>query len=100
MATTTQHEDFLGRELTTPGTNSKDFLGRATTSTADFVGRSLTVGTWAATTAYTLGTAVELAGGQEIVVTTAGTSGASAPTAPGSIGGTVTDGTVTWTRTE
>lgn len=100
MATTTQHEDFLGRELVTPGSNSKDYLGRLTTSTADFVGRSLTVGTWAATTAYALGASVELAGGQELVVTTAGTSGASVPTAPGAVGGTVTDGTVTWTRTE
>lgn len=53
---------------------------------------------WAATTAYALGLKVTLSGGQKLEATTAGTSGATQPTAPASVGGTVTDGTVTWTR--
>lgn len=52
---------------------------------------------WAATTAYTLGKRVTLSGGAILEVTTAGTSGSTAPTAP-AIGSTVTDGTVTWLR--
>lgn len=99
MATTSLHEDFLGRDLTNEASNAVDFLGRATTSTTDFLGRPLQTGTWTATTAYTLGTSVELSGGQELQVTVAGTSAASQPTAP-AVGATVTDGTVTWRRTE
>jgi len=52
---------------------------------------------WAATTAYPLGRHVTVTGGT-LAVTTAGTSGATAPTNPGAVGGTVTDGTVVWTR--
>jgi hypothetical protein len=99
MATTSLHEDYLGRDLFNEATNAVDFLGRATTSTVDFLGRSLQTGTWTATTVYALGTSVELSGGQELIVTVAGTSGASQPTAP-AIGATVVDGTVTWRRTE
>ena len=55
-------------------------------------------GAFAATTAYALKKRVGLATGQVLEVTTAGTSGASAPTAPGSVGGTVVNGTVTFTR--
>lgn len=100
MATTTQHEDYLGRELGDIATDAVDFLGRETTATADFLGRPLTVGTWVTTHAYAVGDSIELAGGAELVVTTAGTSGAAAPAAPAQVGGTVTDGTVVWTRTE
>lgn len=53
---------------------------------------------WAATTAYTVGNQVTLTTGERLKCTTGGTSGSSEPTAPASIGGTVTDGTVTWTR--
>lgn len=53
---------------------------------------------WAATTAYLGGARVKLAGGQRLEASVAGTSGASAPTAPASVGGTVVDGTVTWVR--
>ncbi len=53
---------------------------------------------WAASTAYSLNDRVSLAGGAILVATTAGTSGSTAPTAPGAVGGTVTDGTVVWTR--
>lgn len=54
--------------------------------------------TWAATTAYTFDQTVKLTSGEALKVTVAGTSGATAPTAPAAIGGTVTDGTVTWAR--
>ena len=53
---------------------------------------------WAATTVYAVGNARTLPGGQTVVVTTAGTSGATAPTAP-NINATVTDGSVVWKRT-
>lgn len=41
MATTTETKDFLGRDLVTPGSASKDYLGRDTTSTVDYLGRKL-----------------------------------------------------------
>ena len=53
---------------------------------------------WAATTAYTFDQTVKLTGSEALKVTVAGTSGATAPTTPAAIGGTVTDGTVTWAR--
>lgn len=53
---------------------------------------------WAATTAYVQGATVKLAGGSRLEATTAGTSAGSAPAAPATIGGTVVDGGVTWTR--
>ncbi|HEY1177855.1 MAG TPA: hypothetical protein VGF17_16995 [Phytomonospora sp.] len=53
---------------------------------------------WTATTAYALGSKVRLSGGDVLEATTAGTSSSTEPTAPGTVGGTVTDGTVTWTR--
>lgn len=55
------------------------------------------INAWAATTAYTLGTVISLGAGF-VECTTAGTSGASAPTLPASVGGTVSDGTAVWTR--
>jgi hypothetical protein len=53
--------------------------------------------TWAATTAYAVGVYTVI-GGKVLEATTAGTSGENAPTAPGSVGATVTDGTAVWTR--
>lgn len=55
-------------------------------------------GTWATSTAYTKGQWIKLSGGEVLECTTAGTShGSTEPAAPGSLGGTVSDGTVTWT---
>lgn len=52
---------------------------------------------WAATTAYGLGDRVIVDAG-ELEATVAGTSGSTKPNLPGSVDGTVIDGTVTWTR--
>jgi hypothetical protein len=98
MATTTFRDDHLGRDLITPGSASKDFLGRATTSGVDYLGRALTRVVRANSTAYSLGAFIEFTGGQEFTVTTAGTSGESQPTAP-AVGATVNDGTAVLTRT-
>lgn len=100
MATTTLHEDYLGRNLANEASAAVDFLGRATTSSVDYLGRALAVGTWVAETAYALGVTVELSTGEELIVTTAGTTDVAEPTPPASRGGTVEDGTVTWTRNE
>lgn len=56
-----------------------------------------TVAAWVTATAYSLADRVTVAGGTlEAIV--AGTSGATEPTAPATVGGTVVDGTVTWKR--
>ncbi len=56
--------------------------------------------TWAADTAYALNSLVVLSDGDTVLkATTAGTSDDTEPTAPDAVGDTVTDGTVTWTRT-
>ena len=104
MTTTTRKEDYLGRNLVneTPGTSdATDYAGRAViASNKDYLGRNLTTPPWVIATAYTVGTSVYVSGG-ELTCTVAGTShGSVTPTAPGSVGGTVVDNTVTWTRTE
>jgi len=53
---------------------------------------------WQATHAYNLNDLVTISG-DTLKATTAGTSGSTSPTPPASVGGTVSDGTVTWTRT-
>jgi hypothetical protein len=97
MATTTFREDFLGRDLVTPGSNSLDFLGRVTTSTVDALGRSLRRVLRANTTAVTLNQELQFAGGTKYIVTVAGTTAASEPSAP-AVGATVADGTATLLR--
>lgn len=101
MATSTRVEDYMGRSLTngTPGTTDPvtDYVGRQVTSTADYSGRALTCLPWPGAVAVTLGSTYYVTGGR-LVVTTAGTPLAGAATIPGSIGGTVTSGTATFTR--
>lgn len=98
MATTAFREDFLGREIQAPTSAALDHLGRATTSTTDFLGRSLTRLLRVNSTAYALGVTLQFTGGEEFTVTTAGTTAASQPTAP-AVGATVADGTAVLTRT-
>lgn len=64
--------------------------------TEDGITTTTTVPAWEATTVYAVGDYVELTAGEVLEATVAGTSGATEPTAPGVIGGTVVDGTVTW----
>lgn len=106
MTTTTYLQDYLGRWLTngTPGTtNATDTLGRSVAaSNKDFIGRALVFANpsgWVQTTAYATGAYARLSGGAILQATAGGTSvTGSAPTAPASVGGTVTDGTVHWVR--
>ena len=97
MATTTFREDYLGRDLVAPGTNSLDHLGRATTSTADGLGRLLRRVIRPISAAVTLGQEIQVTDGKKYVVTIAGTTGATDPTPP-AVGSTVVDGTATLLR--
>jgi hypothetical protein len=97
MATTNFREDYIGRDLVAPMSNALDALGRTTTSTVDFLGRPLRRVLRANTTAVTLGQELQFTGGSKYVVTIAGTTAASPPTAP-AVGATVVDGTATLLR--
>lgn len=99
MATTNFREDYLGRNLTAPTVNSLDALGRATTSTVDYLGRPLRRVLRANTTAVTLNQELQFAGGNKFTVTVAGTTAASEPGSP-AVGATVADGTATLLRTK
>lgn len=79
------------------GTASRYFIGG--TGLASVMGQPAPA--WQATHAYNYGDLVTVGSSpaKTLRCTTAGTSGASAPTAPSSVGGTVIDGTVGWTRT-
>lgn len=81
----------------TLGTASRYFVGG--TGLAALMGAPAPA--WQATHAYVVGDLVSVGTGpvKTLRCTTPGTSGASVPTAPGSVGGTVIDGTVGWTRT-
>jgi hypothetical protein len=81
----------------TPASNSLDALGRATTSTVDFIGRPLRRVLRANTTAVTLGQEIQFTGGEKFAVTVAGTTAAAPPSAP-AVGATVVDGTATLLR--
>ena len=41
QATSTATKDYMGRALITPAINSKDYLGRATSSALDYMNRTL-----------------------------------------------------------
>jgi hypothetical protein len=97
MATTTFREDYLGRDLTAPASNSLDYMGRATTSTVDSLGRSLRRVIRPISAAVTLGQEIQVTDGKKYIVTVAGTSGATDPTPP-AVGSTVADGTATLLR--
>lgn len=99
MATTTLREDYLGRDLVTPASDSRDSLNRVTTSTADWIGRPLRRSLRANTTAVALGAELQFAGGTKYTVTVAGTTAASEPAAP-AVNATVADGTATLLRTK
>src|SRR5918994_1179262 len=90
MATTTLREDYLGRDLVAPTSNSTDSLGRATTSSADFIGRPLRRGVRINSTPVALNQELQFTGGEKFIVTVAGTTAASPPAAP-AVGATVAD---------
>ena len=97
MATTTKREDYLSRDLVTPASNSLDYLGVVTTSTADRLGRLLRRDIRANSTAVSLNQEIQFAGGTKYIVTVAGTTAASEPSVP-AVGATVADGTATLLR--
>lgn len=97
MATSTFREDYLGRNLQAPTVNSLDSVGRVTTSTVDFLGRALRRGVRANSTAVALNQEIQFTGGEKFIVTVAGTTAASPPSAP-AVGATVADGTATLLR--
>lgn len=101
------YSDVTGIITSTPGpgsvlvgvTNEPDRLEVNVIPTALVAGQAgiATPSARANSTAYTVGTYVTQSGTTQ-VCTTAGTSASSAPTAPASVGGTVTDGTAVFTR--
>ena len=92
MATSTYREDHLGRDLVAPTVDVRDFLGRTTTSTADFLGRALRRVIRPVSASVALGQEIQVADGKKYLVVTAGTTGATDPTPP-AVGATVADGT-------
>lgn len=97
MATTNFRENYLGCDLVAPTSNSLDNFGRATTSTADYMGRPLRRILRANSTAVSLNQEIQFSGGEKFVVTVPGTTAASAPSVP-AVGATVADGTATLLR--
>jgi hypothetical protein len=99
VATTNFREDYLGRDLVTPGSNSLDHLSRVTTATVDALGRPLRRVLRANSTAVTLNQELQFAGGTKYTVTIAGTTAISEPSPP-AVNATVADGTATLLRTK
>jgi hypothetical protein len=97
MATTVFREDYLGRDLVTPTSNSLDSLGCPTTATVDRMGRALRRNLRVNSTAVVLNQEIQFAGGEKFIVTVAGTTAASPPAAP-AVGATVADGSATLLR--
>jgi hypothetical protein len=95
MATSTLRRDFLLRRLVTPASDSKDWLGRATTSTVDTTGRALIARDFPGAVAAVLNEYIDIPATRIVYkVESTGTFAAGAPTAPG-VGNTVVSGTVT-----
>ena len=100
MATTSFREDYLGRDLTAPTSNSLDHLGRATTATVDAAGRPLRRILRTNAAVVSLGQELAFVDGKKFTVTIAGTTHATVePTAP-AVAATVVDGTATLLRTK
>jgi hypothetical protein len=104
MATSTRLRDYVGRLLVNPSPGVtdpvKDFLGRnVPAGNVDSFGRSLIASTRLNSTVYTTGSFVQFASGKLYVVTSGGTSAASAPSDTNiGYGQPLTDGTVTLRR--
>lgn len=94
MATTIFRRDHLLRKIVAPTSAALDHVGRATTSTVDYMGRALVGEVFATTTAVDVGDYLEVGGTTVYKVTVAGTTGGGAPTAPG-YGATVVSGDAT-----
>jgi hypothetical protein len=97
MATSAFRESYDGHDLIAPTSNALDFLGRATTSSTDYMGRALRRGVRVNSTPVVLGQELQFATGAKFVVTTGGTTAASAPGVP-AVGASVGDGTATLLR--
>ncbi|MGH2373048.1 MAG: hypothetical protein ACRDIC_06160 [bacterium] len=95
MATTTFRRDYLLRRILNPGTTATDYIGRLTTATVDNLGRAIFAIDFPVSTAVTLGQYLDVVATRIVYqVTVAGTTAATAPTAPG-VGNTVASGTAT-----
>lgn len=95
MATTLFRRDHLLRKVVDPTGTATDYLGRATTSTVDAMGRSLVAIVFPASAAVALGSYFQNAAGTIVYkVTVAGTTAGTEPTPPG-YGATVVSGTAT-----
>jgi hypothetical protein len=95
MATSTLRRDYLLRRLVTPASDSKDHLGRATTSTVDSSGRALIARDFPGAVAAVNGEYIDIPATRIVYkVESTGTFAAGAPTAPG-VGNTVVSGSVT-----
>lgn len=97
-ATTVLREDFMGRDLVDPTGTATDYMGRATTATADYNGQPLRRTIRSMALAVTLGQEIQYADGAKLVVKTAGTTHATVAPASPAVGEDVTDGTAVLTR--